>query len=467
MAFDSLKSIIGEAVLKQGLNYLAKDPEKNMIKLAKWVETIAREPLHKQYAHALAVEFADPTHPMRNVFFNAFRQASKNVREKFVINFILNSNLIGVQQLKESKKKYGVHIPWAILMDPTGRCNLRCKGCWAGDYDRTQDMDYATLDRIISEGEGLGIHFFLYSGGEPTVRMNDILSLAAKHDDSLFHVFTNGTLITKEVARKVEQVGNIVFGISIDGLEQSTDERRGKGVFAKVMQAMDNLKEAGCLFGFSATYTRANTEEVASDEFIDLLTSKGCIFGWLFTYVPVGGDSDLEYMATPEQRALMFHRVQCWRKEKPVIVADFWNDGAMTEGCIAGGRAFFHINAQGEAEPCAFVHYSNVNMKNASLLDALRCPLFQAYQKMQPFNQNHMRPCPIIDNPVYLEKIVNETGAYSTQKNRITAAQLCRPLYGYAQNWGAKADTLWCEWEKLRPIYTGARIASDTKYEPS
>ena len=465
MAFDSVKSIIGEAVLKQGLNYLAKDPEKNLVKLAKWADAIAREPIHKQYTRALVAEFSDPDHPMSKVFFKLLRQTSKNVREKLVINFFLNANLIGVPKLKESKKKFGVHIPWCMLIDPTGRCNLRCKGCWAGEYDRTQDMDYATLDRIISEGEELGMHFFLYSGGEPTVRMNDVLSLAAKHSDSLFFSFTNGTLITKEVARRVEEVGNLAFAISIDGLEQATDERRGKGVFQKVMQAMDNLREAGCIFGFSATYSRANTEEVASDAFIDLMISKGCLYGWLFTYVPVGGDSDLEYMATPEQRALMFHTVQQWRKEKAVVVADFWNDGALTEGCIAGGRAYFHINAQGEAEPCAFVHYANVNMKNTSLLDALRCPLFKAYQSMQPFNHNHMRPCPIIDNPVALEKMVGETGAYSTQKNALSAAQLCRPLHSYAKEWGETSAPLWDEWETLRPIYTGARIASDTKYE--
>jgi len=230
------------------------------------------------------------------------------------------------------------------------------------------------------------------------------------------------------------------FAISIEGFEEETDARRGKGVFARVMQAMDNLKEAGVPFGFSACYTRENTERIGSDEWIDLMIEKGCILGWLFTYVPVGGEADLEYMATPEQRLHMLNTVRRWRSEKPIFVADFWNDGPFVGGCIAGGRNYFHINAMGDVEPCAFVHYANVNIKNTSLVEALKCPLFQLYQANQPFNENHLRPCPIIDNPQKLEEIVEKSGAYSTQINKISAPALCRPLYGYAEAWGEIAD---------------------------
>ena len=204
---------------------------------------------------------------------------------------------------------------------------------------------------------------------------------------------------------------------------------------------MDNLREAGVVFGFSGTYTRENTEILGSDEWIDLMIDKGCLLGWLFTYVPVGGDSDLELMATPEQRLYMLKQVRRWRQEKPIFVADFWNDGVFTQGCIAGGRNYLHINAMGDVEPCAFVHYANVNIKECSLADALKSPLLQAFQKNQPFNSNHMRPCPIIDNPEMLEKMVEETSAYPTQKNGVTAAELCRPLHGYAKAWGEVADS--------------------------
>ncbi|HHW18939.1 MAG TPA: radical SAM protein [Firmicutes bacterium] len=451
MAFESAKAMLGEAVLKQGLRYLASNPEKNLVNLVKWGEAVAREESHKKYARTWAEMFSDEKNNWRNFAIRLIRQTSPKVREKLGVNFFVNAGILCPARQREAEKKYGIHVPWALLIDPTGKCNLRCKGCWAAEYDRTQDMDYATLDRVLTEAEDLGIHFIVVSGGEPTVRMDDLISLASKHNESVFHVFTNGTLLTKEAAKKFAELGNVTFAISLEGFEESTDARRGKGVFQKIMAAMDNLREAGIVFGFSATYTRANTEEIASDRFIDLMIEKGCVLGWLFTYVPVGGGADLEYMATPEQRAYMYRQVQRWRKEKPIFVADFWNDGPAVGGCIAGGRNYFHINAMGDVEPCAFVHYANVNIKNTTLVEALKCPLFKAYQANQPFNENLMRPCPIIDNPEKLEKIVNETGAYPTQKNGVTATELCRPLYGYAEAWGKVADKIWAEMKESSP----------------
>ncbi len=445
MSFELAKSMIGEAALKQGLRYIRNNPEKNLVNLAKWGERLAREPVHKGYAKQWAEMFADENNNWRQLAVRGINQLAPNVVEKLGVNMFLNAGMLSPERRKQGEQKYGVHIPWAILIDPTGRCNLRCKGCWAAEYDKSQDMDYETLNRVMTEAENAGVNFFVISGGEPTVRMDDLISLAKAHDESVFHVFTNGTLITKERAQQFAEVGNMTFAISLEGFEKQTDARRGKGVFKKVMQAMDNLKEAGVPFGFSGTYTRENTEILGSDEWIDLMIKKGCILGWLFTYVPVGGDSDLEYMATPEQRLFMLQQVRKWRTEKSIFVADFWNDGPFTQGCIAGGRNYFHINAMGDVEPCAFVHYANVNIRDTSLVEALKSPLFMEYQKNQPFNSNHMRPCPIIDNPEWLQKMVEETNAYPTQKNGVTAAQLCRPLHGYAKAWGEIADKVGVE----------------------
>jgi len=445
MAFESVKAALGGVVLKEGLRYLARDPEKNLVKLVKWWgEKIARSELHKNYAKSVTEFLADENNNWRQLAVKFIRQTSPKVRDALVSNFFIDTFVLSPERVRKAQEKYGVHVPSIMLFDLTERCNLRCKGCWAAEFPR-EDLDFATLDRIVTEAEDLGMRLLFVSGGEPTVRKNDLLDLAKKHNKDIFHVYTNGTLIDKEFARKVADVGNVAFAISIDGLEENTDSRRGKGVFKKVMEAMDNLREAGAVFGFSATYTRENTEEIASNAFIDLLIEKGCLWGWLFTYIPVGGEPDLQYMATPEQRGFMYQTLRRWRREKPIFVIDFWNDGALVGGCIAGGRSYFHLNAAGEVEPCAFVHYANVNIKNTALVEALKCPLFMAYQDNQPFNENHLRPCPIIDNPQKLEKIVNETGAHPTQRNGIPVSQLCQPLYGYAQKWGAVADQLWKE----------------------
>lgn len=445
MGFETAKSALGETVINQALNYLARDPERNLVKLMSLGEFVAIDPQHKEYARKWREMFADEDNNWRKMIVKLIREVSPQVREKIMVNMFVNAGILSSPRRKQAEKEHGVHIPWTILIDPTGKCNLRCKGCWAGDYDPTKEMDFSTLDRILTEAEELGIRFFVISGGEPLCRAEDLMKLAEKHNESVFHVFTNGTLITPEMAKSFSELGNMTFAISIEGLEKETDKRRGKGVFQKVMAAMDNLRDAGVIFGFSATYTRCNTDVLRSDNFIDLMIDKGCRLGWLFTYVPVGGDLDLEYMVTPEQRASMYRTVQKWRKEKPIFVADFWNDGEAVGGCIAGARSYFHINSAGDVEPCAFVHYSNVNINDCSLLEALKSPIFKAFQANQPFNSNMLRPCPLLDNPERLEKMVIETGARSTEINNVSVTDLRKILDAHSKAWGDVSDAIWEE----------------------
>ncbi len=200
--------------------------------------------------------------------------------------------------------------------------------------------------------------------------------------------------------KKLGELGNFGLAISVEGFEEATDMRRGgDGTYQKVMDAMDLLKKEGVIFGFSTCYHKYNTDDVATDEYIDFLIEKGCTFGWYFTYMPIGKDAATDLIATPEQREFMYHRVRELRREKPIFVLDFWNDGEYVHGCIAGGRRYLHINASGDVEPCAFVHYSNLNIKDVSLVEALQSPLFMQYKENQPFNENHLRPCPVLDNP--------------------------------------------------------------------
>lgn len=441
--FDYAKKVVGEKVVSEINNYLGKDPANNIEKLADFLTKLAITEEHKKMIAGATEVLKDPSSNWRKLFISTMTELNPDVRNRLVINFSIHSALLGLPKQRELESKFGHGVPWAILMDPTDRCNLRCQGCWAGEYTHKSDMDYELLDRIITEGEQLSIHFYVLSGGEPLVRKDDIVKLALKHKDSIFHVFTNGTLIDKQFAENCVKAGNIIFAISVDGFEKSTDKRRGKGVFQKVMQAADILREHGLLYGFSTTYHRYNVEEVCSDEYMDMLVDKGFRYGWYFTYVPVGADSDLDFMATPEQRAYCYHRIREMRKTKPVFTADFWNDGEAVDGCIAGGRRYFHINASGEVEPCAFIHYACGNIHNMSLKKALENPLFRAYQKRHPFNENPIRPCPLIDNPQCLADCVNESCSYSTQQNKIDVNVMAGRLKNYAQQWGITADQLW------------------------
>ncbi|MBE3572367.1 MAG: radical SAM protein [Moorella humiferrea] len=443
------ETYVGEKLIEQGVKLILNNPEKNIPRLIALAEKLARDPYHREMVFNVKKVLEDKNGNWYRFAQRLLTQTHPNVRLRLAMDFFVNSTFIGVPRQKEWAAKLGVSVPWAILMDPTEKCNLNCVGCWAGDYQRTQELDFATMDRIISEGEKLGINFIVLSGGEPLMRRDDIIRLAEKHPDQVFHLFSNGTLIDQSFVDEMVRLGNITVALSLEGFEEKTDSRRGRGVFAKVMRAMDLMRAAGVVYGVSVTYSRYNTEELGSDAFIDMLIDKGVAFGWYFTYIPIGKDVDLEMMATPEQRAWMFERIQYFRQTKPIFLVDFWNDGEASNGCIAGGRRYFHINAAGEVEPCAFVHYSTCNIKDVSLIEALQNPLFKAYQKRQPFNQNLRRPCPLIDNPEMLRDIVTEAGAYSTQlHDDETAEEFAEKLAPYARAWGEIADRIWTEKEK-------------------
>ncbi|MDD4517956.1 MAG: radical SAM protein, partial [Limnochordia bacterium] len=409
-------------------------------------ERYARLDEHKYVINEIRKYWATPDNNWRQLILRAFEELDPEVRKRFMANFFVYSGLYGIPKGYEMVEKYDCNVPWTILMDPTAACNLRCIGCWAAEYDKHDSLDLETLDRIIREGKHLGIYTYIYSGGEPLMRKDDLITLARKHSECVFLSFTNGTLVDEEFAEQLRQVGNLFLAISVEGMEAENDLRRGKGTYKRIMKAMDILKEHGVGFGFSACYHSKNTEAIASDEFVDHMVKKGCMFGWYFTYMPLGKDAQLDLLVSPEQREWMFHRVRQLRNEKPIFLMDFWNDGEFVNGCIAGGRRYLHINARGDVEPCAFIHYANMNIKDCTLLEALQSPLFQQYRKRQPFNENHLRPCPLLDNPNQLKEMVTEAKASSTQPGDQEAVEdLTDKCQDIAKRWGVVADKAWNE----------------------
>lgn len=440
----SAKQLISTALLNQGIDYIEKDPAANAAKLVNWGAKLAIRENHKRIAQNFQKIVADPGSHWNTLLQKVLTEYDKKVIKKFILNFMVNATILGVPQQEKLRAQYHCNVPWAILMDPTAACNLKCTGCWAAEYKKTDSLSNDVLNRIINEGKELGIHMYIYSGGEPLVRKHDLIELAKKHDDCMFLAFTNATLVDDDLAAEMAEAGNFMLAISVEGNEAETDMRRGQGTYQKVMKAMDILKGHGVPFGFSTCYHRYNTNSVGSDEYIDLMIDKGCLFGWYFTYMPLGQDARMDLLATAPQREYMYHRVREIRNSKPIFVMDFWNDGEYTEGCIAGGRKYLHINANGDVEPCAFIHYSNVNIKDVSLLQALQSPIFQQYYQGQPFNHNHLRPCPLLDNPDRLKTMVHTSGAVSTQPiDQESVDDLTARNADVAHNWSLTADRLW------------------------
>ncbi|NMB42440.1 MAG: radical SAM protein [Firmicutes bacterium] len=433
MAFESVKKIAAEYALDKAINYITKDPEKNLLTLMDFIEKVAIAPDHKEAVKKLKDHFKGNSQIMEQT-----RRLASNPKMLYNLfnSWVINGTFLGRPQREKLSKEIGVNIPGLILIDPTSACNLRCHGCWAGEYSKADRLEPELFSRIISEAKELGIHWIVLSGGEPFCYPH-LLDVVGDHPESVFMVYTNGTLIDEKVADRLADLANLSPAFSLEGWREKTDARRGEGTFDKVIRSMDLLRERGVFFGTSVTSMRNNIHELFSTEFIDFLVEKGATYMWSFHYIPIGREPDVNLMLTPEQRLWALGRVRELRNSKPLLIADFWNDGEHTKGCIAGGRQYFHINAAGDVEPCAFVHFAADNIKGKSLKEVLGNPLFRAYQREQPFNENHLAPCPIIDSPEILRKMVKECGARPTHKGaeQVLQGEVARYLDDSSQRW--------------------------------
>jgi len=434
---------------KTAMKYLDRNPEENIPKLLKWM--VRADSLLPKKKGVDKKPFEKTQNALSNKDGNWFRLATSlwtdidpGVRKRLFENVAVNATMIGYRKQLKWQKKYGCNVPWAILMDPTSACNLKCIGCWAAEYGHGMNLSLKTLDSIIRQGKEMGTYAYLYSGGEPLVRKADIIKLCEMHPDCAFLAFTNGTLIDEAFCNEMLRVQNFIPALSIEGYEEHTDARRGKGTHQKVEKAMALLKEHKLPFAASCCYTSQNTGIIGSETYFDYLIEMGCKMAWFFTYIPVGVNAVPELMASAEQREFMYHQLRKFRKTKSIFTIDFWNDGEYAGGCIAGGRSYMHINAAGDIEPCAFIHYSDTNIHQKTLLEAYQAPLFMAYRNNQPFNENHLRPCPLLDNPGALSRMVQAADAKSTDlMSPENVEDLCSKCKDAALAWSPVADELW------------------------
>ena len=437
---------IKKTALRTAFSYLEKNPEENAPKLMAWVDRLAGDgpDSFESQRNAFRNVLADPDNNMYKLMMHVMKDVDTDVLKAVFENFFLNANLIGWPKQEEMRKKYGCNIPWAILLDPTSACNLHCTGCWAAEYGNKLNLSFDEIDSIIQQGKELGVYMYIYTGGEPLVRKRDLIAQCEKHADCQFLSFTTATLIDETFADDMLRVKNFMPAISVEGFEAATDGRRGSGTYQHVVRAMSLLKERSLPFGLSCCYTSQNLDSISSDAFIDQMIDWGAYFVWYFHYMPVGNDAVPELLPNPEQREFMYHRIRELRATKPIFAMDFQNDGEYVGGCIAGGRRYLHINANGDVDPCVFIHYSNSNIREQTLLEALQSPIFMAYHDEQPFNDNHLRPCPMLENPNALREMIEKTGAHSTDlQSPESVEHLCAKCDVYAKNWKPTADSLW------------------------
>ncbi|WP_035294095.1 radical SAM protein [Clostridium sp. KNHs214] len=391
--------------------YLEKNPEKNIEKIFSAIKKLTKD--EHQIEQIEFVEDYYKNNPATNKYINnILTKTDSKCLKKFFVNFFANANWYAGSKRAKFMEEENTKIPFVMLMSPSMRCPLHCVGCYASSYSKEDDIPPEEVERLIKEARDLGIYWIIVLGGEPFVN-SYLLDLYEKYDDMMFTPFTSGVFINEEVADRLKKSGNVFPMLSAEGFEQDTDARRGEGAFKKVMHAMDLLNERGILFGVSTAVTRTNINDVLSDEFTDMLIEKGSKMSWYFLFMPVGAKPEFDLTLTAEQRVFLGKRSREIRKSKPYFTIDFFNDAPFVGGCIAG-KYYFHVNSKEDVEPCIFSHFSTVNLKGRPLLDAFRDPFFKELRSRQPYNENMLRPCMMIDNTNVIREVCDVTGAKPT-----------------------------------------------------
>ena len=351
------------------------------------------------------------TKGVERIVADALRATIRNPRESaYMVRFAAASK--AASKKRASAKKHGEHIPPFLIASITSGCNLHCEGCYSRCNNATTDikpvdqLTGADWKDIFDEAQDLGISFILLAGGEPLLRA-DVIKEAAKKPDILFPVFTNGTFINKNYIELFDEHRNLVPVISIEGDKDKTDSRRGEGVYDKLITAMDELKKRDLIFGASVTVTSGNIYALTSDSFIDDLSSRGCKLVIYVEYVPVS-DESTDLALTDEQRDMLLCSVNSIREEhQEMVFVSFPGDEKSSGGCIAAGRGFFHINSHGGAEPCPFSPYSDINVKDTSLKEAMHSKLFTVLQDQDVLKDDHKGGCVLFEKRDLVQSLLS------------------------------------------------------------
>ena len=339
---------------------------------------------------------------VENIIKNAVKVTLTNPAQSFfMVRFAAAVRAASGKRLDSEKR--GEHIPAFLIASITSSCNLHCAGCYAravhscADTVPVEQLSAEEWDHIFEEAEEMGISFILLAGGEPMIR-RDVIEKAGNRQKIMFLIFTNGTLLDDTYIRMLKKSRNLIPIFSIEGKEKQTDARRGEGVYGKVFSAMEKLQKEKLLLGSSVTVTTDNLEEVTSDEFLEKLEQRDCKALIYVEFVPMSqelksfapGDKEREYL---EQRL-----TEIRDKYQDMIFLSFPGDEKAIGGCIAAGRGFFHINSHGDAEPCPFSPYSDVNVKDTSLKDALQSELFAKLRDSGTLTEDHTGGCVLYEN---------------------------------------------------------------------
>lgn len=348
---------------------------------------------------------------VEGVVSEAIKATLKNPKESaFMLRFAAASRTASKKRRKAEDK--GEHIPPFLIASITSKCNLHCAGCYSRcnhatvDSEPVKQLTDEEWQNVFDEADELGISFILLAGGEPMLRRG-VIEAAGKKPNILFPIFTNGTYLDDRYLELFDKCRNLIPVMSIEGSRELTDERRGAGIYDRLIANMDEIKKRGLIFGASVTVTTRNYREVTSQAFLDSLAEKGCKVVIFVEYVPVTEESR-ELAPTDTEREYLQSEIIRLRETRPEMVyISFPGDEKSSGGCVAAGRGFFHINSHGGAEPCPFSPYSDINVRDSSLKEAMNSPLFRKLRDEGYLLEDHSGGCVLYEKRELVQQIIN------------------------------------------------------------
>ena len=350
------------------------------------------------------------TQGVEKIVREVLRSTMQDPRESaFMARFAAAS--VKASRRRKKLEKEGLHVPAYLIASTTSSCNLHCAGCYSRANHATSDCapkNQLTADQwldIFSQAEELGISFIFLVGGEPLLR-RDVIEAAAQKSSILFPVFTNGTFMNDACLDLFDRSRNLLPVVSMEGDRECTDARRGEGIYDRVLSTMERFRQKGLLYGCSVTVTTQNLNEALSESFVRSMKEKGCRAVFYIEYIPIS-EGSLHLAPTDDEREIVKTELERLRAEHPdIIFISFPGDEKSSGGCLAAGRGFFHINSHGGAEPCPVSAYSDINVAETSLKEAINSRLFKVLREEDYLLEEHAGGCVLYNKREQIEQIL-------------------------------------------------------------
>jgi len=348
------------------------------------------------------------------------RETDRRLLWKFAYNFGWKG--MRSVQLYKKRLRRGEHFPPFLFISVINSCQLRCQGCWVDVEAPRKTISLEDLNRLIGEAKAHGNSYFGILGGEPFLHPQ-LLEVLAAHPDCYFQIFTNGQLITDEVARELRRLGNASPLISIEGNEVVSDERRGRAeVYGKTLAGLENCRRNRLIIGVATSVCQTNLELV-SEKWLRRLIDLGVHYAWFHTYRVVGPRAAPELALRPEQILEVRRFMVRMRSKLPLAIVDaYWDDQGQALCPMATGVSH-HISPYGDVEPCPIIQFARETIHDrGSIFDVLNGSEF-----LRDFRETAARTtrgCIVLERPDLVRELVVKHGARDTTQRGTALAEL-------------------------------------------